>query len=248
MNLRLTISVFLLSPLLLAFSCNKQSNTDNTKTTSVQFPQQTIGQNSPSVTSATIKKSESGTGLEKYATKEAKESVAFNVSSDKLEAIINDAKIQLSFGVPKEYQIRPYNTLPQNDIARKFTEFTNSEISSLPLYSFSNGVNSMVVSQIQTKKGMSLQEFINNYELLNRGKFVPATLSLASFKNKDIPMTQFTIQENESGLIRIIMPSLTSNKFFQFDYTIRRTSFQSDMERIEPSVGSIMRIGTTANP
>ncbi len=238
MNLRISpiFSVFIL---FFTFSCNtKPSGQQNAP---LPQTQQNGGQSALSVTSATIKSSEEGTGMEKYATKEAKEPVAFNVGTDKLQSIVNDARLQLSFGTPINFELRNFSTLPSNDIARKYTEISNSDFSVSPIHAFSDNKNSLVVSKISLKKPLSRKEFLDKYEIENKIHFAPATLTVTSFMNKDIPMTQFFIQQDESGIFRIVFPGSEKNTYIQFDYTTRRMSIQMDMEIIEPSIGSIMR-------
>lgn len=203
-------------------------------------------QNIPTTTtSASIRSYETGTGMERYATKDARAPVAFHVAADKLERIINDTKLRLSFGIPRGFQPRAYATLPADDIARKFTDFVADSIRSQPVYTFGDERNSLVVSLLTVQKAMSYKEFLDAYELLNRARFAPAMLTVTSFRNKDIPMTQFFIQESEQGLFRIILPGTHAASYIQFDYTVRRVSIREDMERIEPSLGSITRL--TAN-
>ena len=215
----------------------KNSNGVDTRSGQITFTPEITN-----ATSATTKANEKGTGFERYVTKEAKNTLAFDVRGDKLDAVINNTKLGVSFGTPRNYQNLSFGALPVNDIARKFTEFTSPEISVTPLYTFGNGQNSMVVSQIKLLIGQTPEQFIDNYEAINKSRFAPANFITTSFKNRDIPMTQFFIQEAESGLFRIVFPTTRKNLFLQFDYTARKNSIQSDIESIDPSIGSITRI------
>jgi len=228
-------------------SCN-QNQSEQTKSQS-KNNSQTI--QTKSVTSASVRANDTengNSGMEKFATKEAKDPIAFDVRGDKLESITNDTERGISFGSPRTYRSIAYTALPIRDISRKFTEYTSKELTVLPLYSFSNGQNSLVVSLVKFSTSQTLQQYIENYEALNKQRFTPATFTTTAFKNRDIPMTQFFIQESESGLFRVIFPSSQKNQLLQFDYTIRRNSIQADMERIEPSIGSIVRISSLTNP
>lgn len=232
---------------LLLFGC-KDKNQETRQTQEKMTPgagQLTFTPEKPNITTATVKANDKETRMERYVTKDAKNAIAFNVRGDKLEAVVNNPKLGISFGTPRNFQALPFSTLPTEDIARKFTEFTSPEMRITPLYAFSNGQNSMVVSQIKLLAGQSPTQFVDSYETLNKSRFAPANFTTTSFKNRDIPMVQFFIQEAESGLFRIIFPSTQKNLFLQFDYTARRTSIQADMERIDPSIGSILRIATT---
>ncbi len=228
-------------------SCKKEQETPKNQETTGAAGGLTLITEMPNVTSASAKASDVSKGMERFATKEAKDPIAFDVRGDKLENIFNDTKLGITFGSPREFQAVSFSSILKNDIARQFTEFASARLSVKPLYAYSNGRNTMVVSQIQLLAGQTPQEFIDEYETLNKTRFAPATLTLTSFKNRDIPMTQFFVQESESGLFRVVFPAQEDNRYIQFDYTIRRISIQEDMQRIEPSLGSIMRIAAT-NP
>ncbi len=230
-------------------SCNNKNQTAQTNTTTTSGTQSGI--QTPNVTSASVKANDAASGksgMEKFITKEAKDPIAFDVRGDKLESITNDTEQGISFGPPRTYEAIPYSTLPMNDISRKFTEYSSPEITISPLHSFSNGKNSLVVSLVKFNTTQTLEQYVEKYEALNKQRFTPATITTTSFKNREIPMTQFFIQEAENGIFRIVFPAAKKNQLLQFDYTIRRNSIQADMERIEPSIGSIVRIIAPTNP
>jgi hypothetical protein len=226
-------------------SCNNKNQAaqdlQNNKTTKDGIT--TIQQ--PNITSASVKANDAESGnssMEKFATKEAKDPIAFDVRGDKLELIVNDSQHRISFGTPRTYETISYTVLSPSDISRKFTEFSSREITVTPIHAFGSKQNSLVVSLIKFTTNQTLEQYIDKYEALNKQRFASATFTTTAFKNRDIPMTQFFIQEAESGLFRIIFPASQKNQLLQFDYTIRRNSIQADIERIEPSIGSIGRI------
>lgn len=236
---------------LTVISCSSCNNKNQTEQTNLKGKNDAQSSQIPSITSASVKANDAdngNSGMEKFATKEAKDPIAFDVRSDKLESITNDTEHGISFGSPRTYMAISYSTLPVGDISRKFTEYSSKELTVSPLHSFSNGQNSLVVSLVKFNTNQTLQQYIEKYEAVNKQRFTPATFTTTAFKNRDIPMTQFFIQEAESGLFRVIFPSSQKNQLFQFDYTIRRSSIQADMERIEPSIGSISRISSSVNP
>lgn len=245
-----TLCIFITSFTIAACSsCNNKNQTAQTNTPTSGGVQSGI--QTPNATSASVKANDATngkSGMEKFITKEAKDPIAFDVRGDKLESITNDTEQGISFGPPRTYQAIPYSTLPMNDISRKFTEYSSPEITISPLHSYSNGKNSLVVSLVKFSTAQTLEQYIEKYEALNKQRFTPATITTTSFKNREIPMTQFFIQESESGIFRIVFPATKKNQLLQFDYTIRRNSIQADMERIEPSIGSIVRLIAAANP
>lgn len=241
--------LFIVCVPVLYFACNnKNQSAQNTNSTTTTGGLQNTQVNS--VTSASVKANDAAqgnSGMEKFATKEAKDPIAFDVRGDKLESVVNDTQHNISFGAPRTYQTVSYSTLPADDISRKFTQFSSPEISISPVYSFSNGQNSLVVSLVKFPATQTIKQFVEKYEALNKQRFASAAFTTTAFKNRNIPMTQFFIQEAESGLFRIVFPSGQKNQMLQFDYTIRRNSIQTDMERIEPSIGSIIQIASAPN-
>jgi hypothetical protein len=194
------------------------------------------GANTPSATSGTVRQNQ-------YANTKANQEIAFSVSSDKLERVINDTKRGLVFAPPRTFRVIPFGSIPFTDIAGKFTEFTVEDFSVVPLYTFSNGQNTMVVSEIRLGSNLATSPFQQQaqvYETLLRQRFAPASLTTISYKKGAIPMMQYFIQESESGLFRIIFPATVPGQLFQCDYTVRRRSIDADMERIEPSLGSFV--------
>lgn len=122
-------------------SCNNKNQTAQTNTTNTNGVQNI---QTPNITSASVKANDVGRGkssMEKFITKEAKDPIAFDVRGDKLETIINDTELGISFGPPRTYQTITYSTLPINDISRKFTDYSSPELTITPVHSFSNGKN-----------------------------------------------------------------------------------------------------------
>jgi hypothetical protein len=227
-------------------SLNASANT-NTRTGDPALPSgQTSGQ-TQSATTATLSSGGSDKDMERYASKEAKEAIAFMVRSDRLESVQNNAQLGFSFGVPKGFQEIAFTALPPKDIARKFNASSVSNISMTPLQAFSDGRNSFVVSSLSAPANLSKKEFLDLYETLNKNRFAPALLTITAFKNRDLEMTQLFIQESERGLFRIITKGKKANEYAQFDYTIQRTTANADMEKIESSIGSILRINENIN-
>ena len=221
-----------------------QPSSESSPTTNNDKPNVTSGITSNQASDATTA-TLTGAGdkdMERYASKEAKEAVAFMVSSDRLESVQNNTRLGFSFGVPKGFQEITFTALSPKDIAKKFNAASANNVSITPLQAFSDSQNSFVVSSVSAPSGLSKKEFLDLYEAMNKDRFAPALLTVTAFKNRDLEMTQFFIQESERGLFRILTKGKKTNEYAQFDYTVQRATVKADMDRIEPSIGSILRI------
>lgn len=183
---------------------------------------------------------------EQYKTLDPQSSASFEVNPAELSAAIADSTIGLRFAPPKDYQRLSTSSIQSSVLYGALSLPPQTGIRTTPLYGFNNDKtqNALLVSRVVfAAKDTGFKQQVAKYEKVLKEKFDPTPVSVTSFFKDSIPMIQFFMQDEDRGIMRIVFAA-DKRSFFQFDYTIQRRTAKTDLDVMESSIGSIIRLKT----
>ena len=173
------------------------------------------------------------------AKKQLYETLTFNVDESRLEPAVTDAVLKITIAAPKNWKKIDDSMLAQ--VVNKLEpQLTPQNLQIVPRWIFLNeGSRSMcVVSKLNGVEIAPDETLLKTLTTAYRNQFPNATVQQAIFMKDAFRIHQLMVIATDFVLIKLICDA-PETLVFEVDYRIPRDVYQTEVQAIESSIGSI---------
>ena len=173
------------------------------------------------------------------AQKQPYETLVFKVDETRLEPTVTDTTLRIKIAAPKNWKKIDDSMLTQV-INKLDTQLTAQELQTVPRWIFFNqsSLAICIVSRLDDVNIVPDETLLKNLKTAYHDQFPNATVQQAVFIKDAFRIHQLMVITADFVLIKLICDA-PETLVFQVDYRVSRDVYQTELQAIESSIGSI---------